>query len=114
MNGRKKSPVDYTHQTVTPETARGGMATHYANAVAIYEVVATGTLSHYLSYHNEDGALGRVVQDCVEGLGACLESEREDEALREQILVRPCYRLVCRRCERERVLRKFRDTLVGV
>jgi hypothetical protein len=35
------------------------MATHYANAVAIYEVVATGTLSHYLSYHNEDGALGR-------------------------------------------------------
>ncbi|HET7639387.1 MAG TPA: glyoxalase, partial [Ktedonobacteraceae bacterium] len=33
-----------------------------------------------------DGALGRVVQDCVESLGACLESEREDEALREQIL----------------------------
>ena len=45
-----------------------------------------GTLGHYLSYHDEDGALGRVVQDCVEGLGACLESEREDEALREQIL----------------------------
>src|SRR5437660_11346145 len=45
-----------------------------------------GTLSHYLSYHDEDGVLGRVVQDCVEGLGTCLESEREDEALREQIL----------------------------
>src|SRR5437763_5174015 len=57
-----------------------------ANAAAIYEVVAMGTLSHYLSYHDEDGALGRVVQDCVEGLGACLESEREDEILREQIL----------------------------
>jgi hypothetical protein len=28
----------------------------------------------------------RVVQACVEGLDACLESEREDEALREQIL----------------------------
>jgi hypothetical protein len=26
------------------------------------------------------------VQECVEGLGACLESEREDEALREQML----------------------------
>ncbi|HJT55036.1 MAG TPA: hypothetical protein VJ761_00970 [Ktedonobacteraceae bacterium] len=59
----------------------------YSNAAAIYEVVASGTLSHYLSYHDEDGALGRVVQDCVENLGACLESEREDEALREQILM---------------------------
>jgi len=48
-------------------------------AAAIYEVVALETLSHYLSYHDEDGALGRVVQDCVDGLGACLESEREDE-----------------------------------
>jgi hypothetical protein len=45
-----------------------------------------GTLSHYLSYHDEDGALGRVVQDCVEGLGACLESEREDAIHREWIL----------------------------
>jgi hypothetical protein len=58
----------------------------YANAAAIYEVVALETLSHYLSYHDEDGALGRVVQDCVEGLGACLESEREDETLRERCL----------------------------
>jgi hypothetical protein len=49
-------------------------------------VVAMGTLSHYLSYHDEDGALGRVVQDCVEGLGACLESERVDGDLRERIL----------------------------
>jgi hypothetical protein len=58
----------------------------YANAATIYAVVALETLSHYLSYHDEDGALGRVVQECVEGLGACLESEQEDEALREQIL----------------------------
>lgn len=58
----------------------------YANAAMIYAVVALETLSHYLSYHDEDGALGRVVQECVEGLGACLESEQEDEALREQIL----------------------------
>ncbi len=57
-----------------------------ANAVAIYEVVALGTLSHYLSSHDEDGALGRVVQACVEGLSACLESERENVLLREQIL----------------------------
>jgi hypothetical protein len=48
--------------------------------------VALETLSHYLSYHDEDGALGRVVQDCVEGLGACLEKEQENEVLRKQIL----------------------------
>ncbi len=71
---------------ITSTAARFTRQRDYANAAAIYEVVATGTLSHYLSYHDEDGALGRVVQVCVEGLGACLESEREDEALREQIL----------------------------
>src|SRR6266566_2925719 len=69
------------------ETAAGFFRQQdYTNAAAIYEVVALSTLSHYLSYHDEDGALGRVVQVCVEGLGACLENEREDEALREQIL----------------------------
>jgi hypothetical protein len=71
---------------ITATAARFARQRDYANAAAIYEVVAMQTLSYYLSYHDEDGALGRVVQDCVEGLGACLESEREDEALREQIL----------------------------
>jgi uncharacterized Zn finger protein len=72
--------------SITETAARFFRHQDYTNAAAIYEVVALGTLSHYLSYHDEDGALGRVVQDCVEGLGACLESEREDEALREQIV----------------------------
>jgi len=71
---------------ITETAARFLRQQDYTNAAAIYEAVALETLSHYLSYHDEDGALGRVVQDCVEGLGACLESEREDEALREQIL----------------------------
>ncbi len=71
---------------VTATAARFAQQRDYANAAVIYEVVALGTLSHYLSYHDEDGALGRVVQACVEGLGVCLESEREDKALREQIL----------------------------
>ncbi len=71
---------------ITATAARFARQRDYANAAAIYAVVAMGTLSHYLSYHDEDGALGRVVQDCVEGLGACLESERENEVLREQIL----------------------------
>ena len=71
---------------ITATAARFARQRDYANAALVYEVVAMGTLSHYLSYHDEDGALGRVVRDCVEGLGACLESEREDEVLREQIL----------------------------
>src|SRR5260370_1598204 len=72
--------------SITETAARFARQRDYANAAAVYEVVAMGTLSHYLSYHDEDGALGRVIQDCVGGLGACLESEREDELLREQIL----------------------------
>jgi len=72
--------------SITETAARFAHQEDYANPAAIYEVVALETLSHYLSYHDEDGALGRVVQDCVEGLGACLEGEREDVALREQIL----------------------------
>jgi hypothetical protein len=71
---------------ITATAARFARQRDYANAAAIYEVVAMGTLSHYLSYHDEDGALGRVVQECVESLGACLESEREEETLRERIL----------------------------
>jgi uncharacterized Zn finger protein len=72
--------------SITETAARFARQRDYTNAAAIYEVVAMGTLSHYLSYHDEDGALGRVVQACVEGLGACLESEREDAILRERIL----------------------------
>src|SRR3989440_6016656 len=71
---------------VTATAARFAQQRDYANAAVIYEVVALGTLSHYLSYHDEDGALGRVVQDCVEGLGACLESERVNGDLRERLL----------------------------
>ncbi len=71
---------------ITSTAAHFAQRRDYANAAAIYEVVALETLSHYLSYHDEDGALGRVVQDCVEGLGVCLKSVQEDEALREQIL----------------------------
>ena len=72
--------------SITETAARFARQRDYTNAAAIYEAVAVRTLSHYLSYHDEDGALGRVVQVCVEGLGACLESEREDAILREQIL----------------------------
>ena len=58
----------------------------YANAIAIYEVVAREILERYLSYHDEDSALGTVVQDCVKNLGHCLASEQEDQNIRQRIL----------------------------
>ncbi len=78
--------ISHDLYAITATAAHFARQRDYANTAAIYEVVAMETLSHYLSYHDEDGALGRVVQDCVEGLGACLESERENEILRKQIL----------------------------
>src|SRR5258708_5949021 len=78
--------ISHDLYSITETAAHFARQRDYANAAVIYEVVALETLGYYLSYHDEDGALGRVVQECVEGLGACLESEREDEALREQIL----------------------------
>ncbi len=58
----------------------------HANAVAIYEVVAREILGRYLSYHDEDSALGTVVQDCVKSLGHYLVSEQEDQSIRQRIL----------------------------
>ena len=65
--------------TITATAAHFAQQQDYANTATIYEVVARETLSSYLSYHDEDGALGCVVQECVEGLGACLENVRDDE-----------------------------------
>jgi len=72
--------------TITATAAHFAQQRDYTNTAAIYEVVARETLSSYLSYHDEDGAPGRVVQECVEGLGTCLENERGNELLRMQIL----------------------------
>lgn len=72
--------------TITATAVHFAQQRNYANSAAIYEVVARETLSYYSSYHDEDGALGRIVQECVEGLGACLENEPDDELLRKQIL----------------------------
>ena len=71
---------------ITATAAHFAQQQDYANTATIYEVVARETLSSYLSYHDEDGALGRVVQECVQGLGACLENVHDDEMLRQQIL----------------------------
>src|SRR6266496_1934482 len=72
--------------TITATAVHFAQQQDNANSAAIYEVVARETLSYYSSYHDEDGALSRVVQACVEGLGTCLENEPDDELLRTQIL----------------------------
>jgi len=71
---------------ITATAANFAQQRDYANTATIYEVVVRETLSSYLSYHDEDGALGRVVQECVEGMNACLENVQGDEVLRQQIL----------------------------
>ena len=60
--------------------------------LGLHQVGQRGSTEHLLHQtlqrapQRTNGALGRVVQDCVEGLGVCLKSVQEDEALREQIL----------------------------
>lgn len=58
------------------------------NAAIIYEAIAAGIIEHYESVDDESGALGEVVQDCVAGLGKCLEDDaaRANAELRERIL----------------------------
>ncbi len=61
----------------------------YANAVTVYEAVVMGVLGNYNSYDDEDGALGRVIEDCVEGLDYCMAGDQDVGVMpevREKIL----------------------------
>jgi len=61
----------------------------YTNAVTVYEAVVAGVLGNYNSYHDEDGALGRVIEDCVEALDYCMAGEQDvgvKPEVREKIL----------------------------
>ena len=56
----------------------------HASASTIYQAVAEEVLSHYDTFEDEGGELCGVVNDCVEGLGRCLETN--DDATRERIM----------------------------
>ena len=56
----------------------------YTAAAAVYQAVAGETLKQFDTFHDESGAMQGVLSDCIDGLGACLEGER-DEAARERI-----------------------------
>src|SRR5262249_34431536 len=58
----------------------------WAAAATVYRAVAEEVLEQYDSYHDEDGALGDVIQACVAGLGQCLAGEKDDRETRETIV----------------------------
>ena len=55
----------------------------YGSAGIVYQVVAQGILEHYEIMADEDGELADVLDRCVEGLGKCLASIEDDDAVRE-------------------------------
>lgn len=58
----------------------------YASAAAVYEAVATAVLESYEMFNDEEGELGGVISECVDGLSRCLAGERDDAGAREAIL----------------------------
>lgn len=58
----------------------------YATAAIVYQAVSQEVLSHYETFHDEEGELGSVVNDCAEELGRCLSSVENDTTVREMIL----------------------------
>ena len=58
----------------------------YASASMVYQAVAQGILEHYEMILDEDGDLGEVVDQCVEGLGYCLAGGGDAAADRERLL----------------------------
>ena len=58
----------------------------YASASMVYQAVAQGILEHYEMILDEEGDLGEVVDQCVEGLGYCLAGGGDYAADRERLL----------------------------
>jgi hypothetical protein len=58
----------------------------YASAAIVYQAVSQEVLSHYETFHDEEGELGSVVNNCGEGLGRCLSGCKNDTTVREMIL----------------------------
>ena len=57
-----------------------------ASASIVYQAVAQGILEHYEMILDEDGDLGEVLDQCVEGLGYCLAGGGDAAADRERLL----------------------------
>ncbi len=57
-----------------------------ANAAVIFKVVCDEVLEHFAQFHDESGALRETVAICVDGLGQCLATAPNNEALRGTII----------------------------
>lgn len=58
----------------------------YLNALSVYEGVMDESLDHYEEYEDEYGGLGDTIDDCIEGLAACLKGLEGDLETRKHIL----------------------------
>lgn len=56
------------------------------SAYRVYESVLSQVCENYETFQDEEGELATVAQDCVAGLGQCLELVGDDAATREAIL----------------------------
>lgn len=58
----------------------------YLNALSVYEGVMDESIDHYEEYEDESGSLGDSIDDCIEGLAACLKGLENDSKARKHIL----------------------------
>lgn len=82
-----ESPGDVAEELLAILSIGEGFARQgdYVNAAAVYEGVLLESLKHFEEYHEESGAMSEVISEGVDGLGVCLENER-DPAMRESIV----------------------------
>lgn len=61
---------------------------NYVDAATIYELVIQGTLDNYDSFrwHEYEGNLDNIVDDCVDGSGICLLKERRNTTMRASVI----------------------------
>lgn len=57
----------------------------YSRAYAVYAGVSSSVIENLEIFHDEEGYLNEVVQECVNGLGLCLKNEKNGN-IREKIL----------------------------
>lgn len=58
----------------------------YAGAAAVYQGICASVVENYESIHDEEGEIVDAANECVTGLGKCLEAVTTDAGLREEIL----------------------------
>src|SRR5207249_4502529 len=58
----------------------------FVAAAAVYQAIADALIENFELFDDEGGDLAGVVQECAEGLGACLQALAHSDPSREPIL----------------------------